>query len=159
MPDNNIPLAPGTQAPDFSLKDTPDQVVSLADLRGRPVILMFYPADFSPVCSDEAAVFNELLPEFQKHQAQVLGISVDNVWSHLAFAKDRHLHFPLLADFNPKGQVSKLYHAYIDRDGESARALYLIDRDGKIAWSYIAPMGINPGADGVLQALEELSNR
>lgn len=150
------PLKKGTKAPEFSLKDTPDQKVALSDLKGRPVILVFYPADFSPVCGDELALLNEILPEFQKHNAQLLGISVDNVWCHLAFAKDRNLHFPLLSDFHPKGEVSKLYNSYREQDGESERALYLIDNDGIIAWGYISPVGINPGADGILKALEDL---
>ncbi len=153
----NTPLEAGTKAPGFSLKDTPDQRVSLDDFRGQPVILVFYPADFSPVCSDELAVFNEVLPEFQKHKAQVLGLSVDNVWCHLAFAKERHLRFPILADFHPKGEVAKLYHAYREEDGEAERALYLIDSDGTIAWSHISPLGVNPGVDGVLAALEKLT--
>lgn len=155
----HVTLKNGTKAPDFSLKTTPDQRVSLNDFRGQPVVLVFYPADFSPVCANELTLFNEILPEFQKHRAQVLGISVDNVWCHLAFARDRNLHFPLLADFHPKGEIAQKYHAYVDDEGEAARALYLIDRTGKIAWSYIAPLGINPGADGILEALEGLHDR
>jgi peroxiredoxin len=151
-------LKAGTKAPDFSLKVTPDQRITLADFQSQPVILVFYPADFSPVCGDELALYNEVLPEFQKYQAQVLGISVDNVWCHLAFGDERNLHFPLLSDFHPKGEVSVSYNAYLDDEGESARAIYLIDKDGAIAWGYIAPIGINPGADGVLKALEDLSN-
>lgn len=150
------PLKNGIKAPDFSLKVTPDQTVSLSDFLGKPVILAFYPADFSPVCGGEMMLFNEILPELKKYHAAMLGISVDNVWSHLAFAKERNLHFPLLSDFNPKGTVSKLYNAYHEEDGVSERALYLIDRNGKIAWGYISPIGINPGADGVLKALGRL---
>lgn len=150
------PLAVGTQAPDFHLKDTPDQRVSLSDFAGRPVVLAFYPADFSPVCGNEMSLFNELIDEFRRYDAQILGISVDNVWCHLAFAKDRNIQFPLLSDFHPKGEVSKAYNAYREQDGESERALYVIDRDGKIAWSHISPIGVNPGADGVLDALERL---
>lgn len=151
-----IPLKKGTKAPDFSLKVTPDQKVSLSDFTGKPVILVFYPADFSPVCSDEISLFNEVLPEFKKYGAQLLGISVDNVWCHLEFAKVKNIHFPMLSDFHPKGEVSKLYNAYREEDGESERAIYLIDKDGRIAWGYISPVGINPGVDGVLEALEEL---
>lgn len=150
------PLKKGIKAPDFSLKSTPDQEVSLKDFLGKPVILVFYPADFSPVCGSELTLFNEVLPEFKKYDAQLLGISIDNIWSHLAFAKERNLHFPLLSDFNPKGKVSKLYNAYQEEDGLSKRALYVIDKDGVIAWGYISPIGINPGADGILKALEEL---
>jgi peroxiredoxin len=153
------PLSPGTPAPDFTLKDTPDQHVSLVDFQGRPVVLMFYPADFSPICGNEVAVFNEILPEFEKHDAELLGISVDNVWCHLAFAEENNLHFPLLSDFHPKGAVSQLYNSYREQDGESERALYVIDKDGVIAWSFISPIGVNPGAGGVLQALEQLSGK
>ena len=150
------PLEKGIKAPDFSLKSTSDQEVSLKDFLGKPVILAFYPADFSPVCGSELTLFNEVLPEFKKYDAQLFGISVDNIWSHLAFAKERNLHFPLLSDFNPKGKVSRMYNAYQKEDGLSKRALYVVDKDGVIAWGYISPIGINPGADGILKALEEL---
>jgi peroxiredoxin len=150
------PLAPGTVAPDFTLPSTPDQMVSLAEFRGRPVILAFYPEDWSPVCSDQLALYQELLPEFRRFDAELVGISVDGIWCHLAFAKDRNLHFPLLADFEPKGEVSRAYQAYRSADGTSERALYVIDGDGIVRWSYVSPVGINPGADGILRALEEL---
>jgi peroxiredoxin len=150
------PLRPGTSAPDFELASTPDQTVSLVDFRGRPVILVFYPEDWSPVCSDQLALYQQLLPEFQKFDAVLLGISVDGIWSHLAFAKDRNLHFPLLADFEPKGEVARAFGVYRDKDGTTERALYVIDGDGIVRWSYVSPVGINPGADGILRALEEL---
>jgi peroxiredoxin len=152
----NAPLAPGSQAPDFELPATPDQRVSLAEFRGRPLILAFYPEDWSPVCSDQMALYQELLPEFQRFGAALMGISVDGVWSHLAFAKDRNLHFPLLADFEPKGEVARAYGVYRAEDGTSERALYVIDGDGIVRWSYVSPVGINPGADGILRALEDL---
>jgi peroxiredoxin len=151
------PLAAGTPAPDFQLPTTPDQRVSLSDFRGKPVILMFYPADWSPVCSDQAALYNELLPEFHRFDAELLGISVDGVWCHLAFAKDRKLHFPLLADFEPKGRVARTYGVYRRRDGFSERALFVINPEGVLHWSYVSPIGVNPGADGILNALEELA--
>jgi len=149
-------LGAGTPAPDFSLHVTPDQKLTLSELRGRPVILAFYPADFSPVCGDEMTLFNEILPEFHKHQAELLGISVDGVWCHEAFAKDRHLHFPLLSDFEPKGEVAKKYHAYRNEDGVSERALFVIDKNGVIFWSYCSPIAVNPGADGILESLEKM---
>jgi peroxiredoxin len=152
------PLAPGSEAPDFALPSTPDQRVSLAELRGQPVILAFYPEDWSPVCSDQMALYQELLPEFQRFDATLLGISVDGIWSHLAFAKDRNLHFPLLADFEPKGEVARAYQVYRDQEGTSERALYVIDADGLVSWSYVSPVGVNPGADGILRALESLGN-
>lgn len=152
------PLPPGSRAPDFQLSSTPDQRVSLAEFRGSPVILAFYPADWSPVCTDQMALYQELLPEFRKFNAQLLGISVDGVWSHLAFASDRNLHFPLLADFEPKGAVARAYHVYRDEDGTSERALFVIDAKGMVAWSYVSPVGLNPGADGILRALESLKS-
>ncbi|MGB2663288.1 MAG: redoxin domain-containing protein [Candidatus Acidiferrum sp.] len=149
-------LAAGTAAPDFSLHVTPDQKLSLKELRGKPVILAFYPADWSPVCGDQMALYNEVLSEFHKFGAELLGISVDGVWCHDAFAKDRHLHFPLLADFEPKGAVAKTYGAYRAEDGVCERALFVIDKNGTIAWSYCSPVAVNPGADGILEALENL---
>lgn len=149
-------LKAGQPAPEFSLNVTPDQKLSLAELLGKPVILAFYPADFSPVCGDQMALYNEILPEFQKHGAELIGISVDGVWCHDAFSKARNLHFPLAADFEPKGEVARAYGAYRDHDGVSERALFVIDKDGVIAWSYISPLAVNPGADGILEALEAL---
>ena len=149
-------LQPGTPAPDFTLQSTPDHSVSLNDFRGHPVILAFYPADWSPVCGDQMALYNELLPEFGRFHAQLLGISVDGVWCHAAFAQDRKLHFPLLADFEPKGAIAKLYGVYRRPDGTSERALCVLDAHGMIRWSFVSPVGINPGADGILTALEAL---
>jgi peroxiredoxin len=151
------PLPPGTEAPGFELASSPDQTVSLSAFRGRPVILVFYPEDWSPVCSDQLALYQQLLPEFQRFDAELLGISVDSVWSHLAFAKDRNLHFPLLADFEPKGEVARAYQVYRAKDGTSERALYVLDADGIVRWSFVSPVGINPGANGILSALEDLA--
>ncbi|HJR63382.1 MAG TPA: redoxin domain-containing protein [Gemmatimonadaceae bacterium] len=150
-------LQPGTPAPDFALHATPDQVLRLSELRGRPVILAFYPADWSPVCGDQMVLYNEILDEFEEHNAQLLGISVDGVWCHAAFARDRKLRFPLLSDFEPKGAVSRLYGAYRADDGTSERALFVIDGEGVIRWSYCSPIGLNPGADGILRALESIA--
>jgi peroxiredoxin len=152
-------LAAGTPAPDFALHATPDQILRLSELRGRPVILVFYPADWSPVCGDQVALYNEILPEFHEYGAEIVGISVDGVWCHAAFARDRHLHFPLLADFEPKGAVSRLYGAYRAEEGISERALFVLDGDGIIRWSYCSPIGVNPGADGILSALESLNGK
>jgi len=174
-------LGPGVQAPDFKLRTTqslrpgretgapgaaapesklqtlpPDQFISLSELRGRPVILAFYPADWSPVCGDEMVLFNELLPEFQRFNAALLGVSVDSFWCHSAFAKDRKLRFPLLSDFEPKGAVSHSYGAYRQQDGFSERALFVIDAQGTIRWSYLSPLDVNPGAEGILETLEAL---
>jgi peroxiredoxin len=152
-------LAAGTKAPDFTLPATPDQSLSLRDLRGRPVILAFYPADWSPVCGDQMVLYNEILPDFREHGAELLGISVDGAWCHDAFAKDRRLRFPLLADAHPKGAVARSYGAYREDDGVCERALFVIDGNGVIHWSYLSPIAVNPGADGILEALEQLSNQ
>ncbi len=149
-------LKPGSRAPEFTLKSTPDQTVSLRDFRGTPVVIAFYPADWSPVCSDQMGLYAQVMPEFKNFGAEVLGISVDGIWSHLAFAKDRKLNFPLLSDFEPKGAVSMKYGAYKARIGESTRALFVVDKRGVITWSMLSPNGINPGADGILSALEKL---
>jgi peroxiredoxin len=149
-------LPAGAVAPNFTLHVTPDQTLTLSDLLGRPVILAFYPADWSPVCGDQMALYNEILPEFRKFGAELLGVSVDGSWCHDAFAAARHLHFPLLADFEPKGAVARQYGAYRAADGVCERALFVIDKKGIIAWSYCSPIAVNPGADGILQALEDL---
>jgi peroxiredoxin (alkyl hydroperoxide reductase subunit C) len=154
---SGTPLAPGTQAPDFQLDGGAAGATSLTDFRGRPVILVFYPGDWSPVCSDQLALYQELQSEFDEFDAQLVGISVDSIWCHLAFAENRHLQFPLLADFEPKGEVSRQYQSYRAADGTSERALYVLDGDGVIRWSYISPVDVNPGADGILRALEELA--
>jgi peroxiredoxin len=150
------PLESGTVAPDFSLPSGPDSTLRLSTLRGRLAILVFYPADWSPVCGDELALFNELVDEFRRYDAELLGISVDGIWCHQAYCDARHLAFPLLADFEPKGAVARAYGVYRDEDGTAERALFVLDRDGVIRWSYVSPVGVNPGADGILSALEAM---
>jgi peroxiredoxin len=149
-------LPAGTPAPQFDLPAGPDRRIKLSDYRGKPVILAFYPADWSPVCGDELALFNEVLDEFAEYGAQLIGISVDGIWCHKAYTEDRHLQFPLLADFEPKGAVSTAYGAYRSEDGFSERALFVIDGRGVIRWSYLSPVGTNPGANGILDALEAM---
>ena len=149
-------LRAGDRAPDFTLHASPSATVSLSELRGRPVILAFYPADWSPVCGDQMALYNEILPEFQEYGAELLGVSVDGAWCHAAFAKDRNIHFQLLADFEPKGAVSRAFGAYDENDGTSERALFVLNGDGTIHWSYLSPIDTNPGADGILRALSSM---
>jgi peroxiredoxin len=151
-----IAIAAGTSAPEFSLPSTPDQKVALSEFRGHRVVLAFYPADWSPVCGDQLALYSELHSEFEKFDATLVGISVDGAWSHTAFAKDRHYRMPLLADFEPKGEVARRYGVYREGDGFAERALFVIDRGGRIRWAYVSPVGVNPGADGILRALEAL---
>ena len=126
---------------------------------GRPVVLVFYPEDWSPVCTDQLALYQELMPEFDRHSAVLLAISVDSVWSHQAFANDRNLRFPLLADFEPKGEVARRYGVYREEAGTPERALFVLDRDRIVRWSHVSPVGVNPGADGILRALDELSDK
>jgi peroxiredoxin len=149
-------LGPRTPAPSFELHVTPDQRSELSEFRGRNLVFAFYPADWSPVCGDQMSLYNEILPEFQRFNAELLGISVDGSWCHAAFAGARKLHFPLLADYEPKGAVARAYGAYRDHDGFCERALLVLDADGVIRWSYVSPVGVNPGADGILRALEAL---
>ena len=153
------PLPAGSAAPPFELRSTPDQHVSLQDLAGRNVILAFYPADWSPVCSDQLSLYNELLDEFHRYSADVIGISVDGIWCHVAYAQQRKLRFPLLSDFEPKGAVAQSYGAYRSGEGLCERALFVIDGKGIIRWSHVAPLGVNPGADGLLSALESMNTR
>jgi len=145
---------PGTPAPDFTLPSGPDQSLTLSDLRGRPVILTFYPADWSPVCGDQLALYQAVLPEFGEYGATMLGLSVDGAWCHRAYAEQYRLRFPLLADFEPKGAVSRRYGSYDERVGRSLRNLFVIDPDGQVFWNFRSPVGANPGADGILAALE-----
>jgi peroxiredoxin len=149
-------LRAGTAAPDFALNATPDQRVRLRDFTGQRVILAFYPADWSPVCGDQMTLYSEVLPEFKKHRAEILGISVDQTWCHLAFAKHQKIEFPLLADFEPKGAVARAYGCYVQDQGVDGRALFVLDESQVIRWSYLSPIGVNPGADGILNALESL---
>jgi peroxiredoxin len=149
-------LSPGTTAPDFTLEATTGDSLTLSDFRGQPVVLVFYPSDWSPTCSDQLALYQELLPEFQRHNAVMLAISVDGIWSHRAFATDRNIEFPILADFEPKGAVARMYGTYNHEPGKALRSLFVIDEDGVITWSHLPPAGVNPGADGILKALEAL---
>ena len=147
----------GKAAPDFELGTADGQRIALRDLRGSPVILVFYPADWSPVCGDQVTLYNEVLPEFERYGARLVGISVDGMWCHRAFAESRKLRYPLLADFEPKGAVARRYGVYRETDGTSERALFVIDGDSIIRWRYVSPVDVNPGADGILEALEALT--
>jgi peroxiredoxin len=144
-------------APAFNLYATPDQKIKLADFKGRNVVLAFYPADWSLICSDQMALYNEMLKYFKEYDAQLLGISVDSKWCHLAFSQSRNLHFPLLSDFEAKGEVAKKYGVYNEDEGVAERALFVINKQGVIEWSYLSPMAVNPGADGILETLESIS--
>jgi peroxiredoxin len=147
------------EAPDFTLPSGPDSAFHLADHRGRPMVLAFYPADWSPVCSDQLSLYQAILHEFDAHNAALAAVSVDGVWCHRAFAEARAITFPLLSDFEPKGAVSRTYDAYRTEDGFSERALFVLDPEGRIAWHETVPPEQNPGADGILNVLDDMSLR
>jgi peroxiredoxin len=151
------PLSAGTRAPGFALPDTPHSRVALDDFRGRAVVLVFYVADWHPVATDQLVVFQGLLPELERLGASVLGISLDATWSHHAFALAHGIRLPLLSDDAPPGAVAKAYGVYVPETGRSRRALFVIDAEGIVRWSATYPDAINPGADGVLTALEGLA--
>jgi peroxiredoxin len=157
MTDRFAMPGPGQVAPEFSLPSAPEQVMSLAQLRGNPVILAFYPADWSPVCSDQMVLYEAIRPEFATFGATLLGISVDGPWCHRAFAEQNRIRYPLLSDFEPKGAVARRYGVYETHCGTADRALFVVDSDGVVAWSYVSPATTNPGADGILSALERLA--
>jgi len=119
---------------------------------------VFYPADWSPVCGDQLALYNELLPEWHRRHAQLLAISVDGPWCHRAFSENRGLHFPLLSDFEPKGDIAKRYGVFDFGEGSCERALFVVDKEGVVQWAYVSPIGVNPGADGILDALDALAS-
>jgi peroxiredoxin (alkyl hydroperoxide reductase subunit C) len=150
-------LAPGAAAPELDLPASPDfRRIRLADLRGARVVLAFYPADFTPVCSSELALLSEIMPDIEALGAKLYGISCDSVFCHRAFAERLNLKMPLLSDFHPKGEASRRYGVYSDESGTSARALFVIDGAGVVFWSEVVPGDVNPGAAGVLDALERL---
>ena len=155
---NNDPTPPvlGTHAPHFSLPRTTYESVTLADLTGRPVVLVFYPGDWEPVSRQQLTLYQECLSEFQRFDAALVGISVDSVWSHAAFARALDLTFPLLADFHPKGAVCRAYGVYQEDQGRSRRALIVLDADGTVSFSRSYPLNLNPGIDPVLTALERM---
>ena len=150
------PLPAGAVAPDFRLHWKPHQTLALSSLKGRSVVVAFYPADWDPVSTEQLILFQESLPDLQRFSAALLGISVDSVWTHAAFAREAGLSFPLLADFEPKGGVARKFGVFPAEDGASARALFVIDPTGVIRWSTVLPRCVNPGTDGILSALEEV---
>jgi peroxiredoxin len=147
-------IRPGTPAPDFSLRDQDGERVSLADFRGRRVVLVFYPADFSPVCTDQLSIYQEVLPEIRAQGTELVGITVDSSWTHKAFQEKLGMEIPLLADFHPKGEVCRAYGAYIEERGHPNRSLVLIDEDGIVSWVHEAPSPLEiPGANLIFDAL------
>ncbi len=148
-------IEPGTPAPDFTLPDQDGKEVSLSDLEGRTTVLVFYPLDFSPVCTNQLNVYQEVLPELAEKGAQLYGVSVDSAFAHKAFQERLGISIPLLADFHPKGEVAKAYGVYIDGRGHTQRALVMIGEDLTVTWSHQAPTPLEiPGANLIFDALE-----
>jgi len=149
-------IEPGAAAPDFSLPDQDGQTVSLADLKGQTSVLVFYPADWSPVCTDQLNVYQEVLVELEAKGARLYGVSVDSAFSHKAFQQHLGITFPLLADFHPKGEVSRKYGAFIEERGHNNRSLVMIGPDLEVLWSHAAPTPLEiPGANLIFDALEQ----
>jgi peroxiredoxin len=145
----------GARAPDFKLRDQDGLEVTLEDLKGQTTLLVFYPLDFSPVCSDQLSIYQELLADFEARGVKLYGVSVDSAFCHKAFQDRLNLTFPLLADFEPKGATAKTYGVYNDDYGTSQRALFLIDPEGVVKWSYVSPSALEiPGANLIFDALE-----
>jgi peroxiredoxin len=146
-------IAVGEAAPEFTLRDQDGEEVSLGDFRGRKVLLVFYPMDFSPVCSDQLSIYQEVKPQLAEKGVEVVGISVDHAWAHKAFQEKLGIDTTLLADFEPKGEVARAYGSYLDA-GFANRTLVLVDADGQVAWTYESPSpGEFPGANVIFDAL------
>ena len=147
-------IAVGESAPDFSLRDQDGEQVSLADFRGRKVMLVFYPFDFSPVCSDQLSLYQEVKPEIEAKGVTLVGVSVDSPYAHKAFQEKLGIDTTLLADFEPKGDVARAYGSYLDGPGMANRTLVLVDEEGRVAWTYESPTpGEFPGANVIFDAL------
>ena len=147
-------IQPGERAPDFSLADHEGKGRSLHDFRGRKVVLVFYPLDFSPVCSDQLSVYQEVLPQIADAGAELVGISVDSSWTHRAFREKLGLTMTLLSDFEPKGEAIRAYGAYLDQVGHGNRSLVLVDEEGVVRWVHESPTPIEiPGANLIFDAL------
>ena len=149
-----MPLSVGQPAPDFVLKDQTQQEVKLSDFQGKKnVVLVFYPLDWSPTCTKEHVCFVNDMKQFEKLDAQVLGVSVDSVWSHKAWAEKMGIHYPLLADFHPRGAMASKYGVYIEDKGITGRAIAIVDRAGKVAWFKQYDIPVVPDIQEVAQAL------
>ena len=147
-------IQPGSPAPEFSLPNHEGKKVSLADFRGRKVMLVFYPLDFSPVCTDQLSLYQEVLEQIEERGASLIGISVDSTWAHRAFREKLGITIPLLADFEPKGAVTRSYGAFLDEVGHGNRSLVLVDEEGVVAWVHESPTPLEiPGANLIFDAL------
>ena len=148
-------IAAGERAPDFTLRNQDGEDVSLADFRGKKVLLVFYPFDFSSVCSDQLSVYQGIKPQLEESGVEMLGISVDHSFAHKAFQEKLGIDTTLLADFEPKGEVARAYGAYIEKTGHANRSLVLVDEEGTVEWAYESPTPLEiPGANLIFDALD-----
>jgi peroxiredoxin len=151
-------IEPGTPAPDFTLPDQDGNEVTLSALRGETVVLVFYPLDFSPVCTNQLNIYQEVLPELEARGARMYGISVDSAFAHKAFQRELGVTIPLLADFHPKGEVARAYGVYSERRGTARRALAVIGPEGVVRFAHTSPSPLEiPGANLIFDALDELA--
>jgi peroxiredoxin (alkyl hydroperoxide reductase subunit C) len=149
-------IEPGSPAPDFTLPDPDGNAVSLADLRGQTTVLVFYPLDFSPVCTDQLNIYQEVLGELEARGVRLYGVSVDSAYAHKAFQRHLGITIPLLADFHPKGEVARKFGVWVEDHGVAARALVMIGPDGVVRWSYRSPSPLEiPGVNLIFDALEQ----
>lgn len=147
-------IAVGDEAPDFTLRNQDGEKVSLSDYRGRRVLLVFYPGDFSPVCGDQFSIYQEVKPEIEAKGVELVGISVDGFFAHKAFQEKLGIDTTLLSDFEPKGEVARAYGSYVEKVGFANRTLVLVNEDGVVAWTYESPNpGEIPGANVIFDAL------
>jgi peroxiredoxin len=152
-------ISAGEPAPEFTLRNQDGEEVSLSDYRGRRVLLVFYPMDFSPVCSDQLSFYQEVKPQIAERGVELIGISVDHGFAHKAFQEKLGIDTPLLADFEPKGEVARAYGAYIDRVGHANRSLILVDEEGTVEWVHESPTPLEiPGANVIFDALETVGS-
>ena len=152
-----MPIAVGQPAPEFTLKDQSQKEIKLSDYAGkRNVVLIFYPLDFSPICTNEHACFVNDMKQFESLDAQVLGLSVDSVWAHKAFAEKMGIHYPLLADFQPRGAVGDKFGVYLADKGITGRAIAVVNRSGKLAWFKNYDIPSVPDVKEVADAIAQL---
>ena len=150
-------LSVGQSAPDFTLKDQHQKEIKLSDFAGKKnVVLVFYPLDWSPVCTNEHASFVNGMKQFETLNAEVFGVSVDSVWSHKAFADKMHINYSLLADFHPKGAMSEKYGVYLADKGITGRSIFIIDKGGKVAWARNYDIPVVPDIKEVAAALAQV---
>jgi peroxiredoxin (alkyl hydroperoxide reductase subunit C) len=148
-------ISAGEPAPEFTLRNQDGEKVSLSDFRGRKVLLVFYPLDFSPVCTDQLSIYQEVKPEVEAAGLTMVGISVDSGFAHKAFQESLGIDIPLLADFEPKGEVARAYGAYVEKFGHANRSLVLIDEEGAVEWAHESPTPLEiPGANLIFDALD-----